>query len=393
MNSDYLSSQHPTLSRVAFEMVDLVGGASGLVLPGPEGSVWMQHMEFADRSEDLADHLRSALVLGESRSFPSALAVTRTALEHHLLDRLLLLADRYEETIRPVDVEQLEQWEREFADKSDPWTADVTSVTRTSNGRALKIVRRGHSAKNSDGEVTEQISPYWVALDRYDAFTGHPDLQAATARPFSSVEELETWAKRNQAVYGTFLKWSSILWNLQLSDLVTQTELLQLQVHYTFLSAFAHATNKRRDSTGQGRPGGPPADHVLSELILLYACAIAIAELRAWGAFFERRPAMLEPLATDVQHRIAAATRTIDYFWFLGGTPQPFDFYQEANRRSHENYQQGGVGRSRVDPTDIPTADVTYYSNPIERLGRMHTGENEMMTGLSFPPAWPTLHW
>ena len=61
------------------------------------------------------------------------------------------------------------------------------------------------------------------------------------------------------------------------------------------------------------------------ELILLYSCAIAIAELRAWGAFIERRPAMLEPLATDVQHRIATAARTIDYFWFLGGTPQPFD--------------------------------------------------------------------
>jgi hypothetical protein len=102
---------------------------------------------------------------------------------------------------------------------------------------------------------------------------------------------------------------------------------------------------------------------------------------------------MLEPLATDVQQRIATAARTIDYFWFLGGTPQPFDFYQEANRRSQENLQQHGVWRPRVDPTDISAAEVTYYSNPIQRLSRMHTGENEMMTGLSLPPAWPTLHW
>jgi hypothetical protein len=29
----------------------------------------------------------------------------------------------------------------------------------------------------------------------------------------------------------------------------------------------------------------------------------------------------------------------------------------------------------------------------MERLGRTHTSENEMMTGLSFPPALPTLHW
>lgn len=84
---------------------------------------------------------------------------------------------------------------------------------------------------------------------------------------------------------------------------------------------------------------------------------------------------MLELSATDVQHRIATATRTIDYSWFLGGTPQPFDCYQEANRRAHENFQQVGVGRSRVAPTAIPAAEVTYYSNPMERLGRMHTGE------------------
>lgn len=393
MTGEYLRIEHPTLAGVAFEMVDLVREMSNLVLPASGGSVWMQHMEFADRSEDLAAHIRSALLLSESRLFTSALAVTRTALEHHLLDRLLLLADRYEETIRPDDITLIEQWEREFADKSAPWTAGVTSIARTSNGRALKVVRRGHAVKNGDGEVTEHVSPYWVALDRYDAFTGHPDLQAATARPFSSVEELEKWAKRNQAVYGAFLKWGSILWNLQLSDLVKPHELLQLQVHYTFLSAFTHATNKRRDTTGQGRPGGPPADHVLSELILLYASAIAIAELRAWCAFIERRPGMLEPLSTDIQDRIAVAARTIDYFWFLGGSPQPFDYYQEANRRAHEHLGQGGIRTPTGNLRDVAAADLSYYANPFDRLSRMHIGESEIMTGLGFPPAWPTLHW
>ena len=31
--------------------------------------------------------------------------------------------------------------------------------------------------------------------------------------------------------------------------------------------------------------------------------------------------------------------------------------------------------------------------NPFDRLSRMHVGENENMTGLGFPPAWPTRHW
>jgi hypothetical protein len=126
----------------------------------------MQHTEFADRSEDLAAHIRSALLLSESRLFSSALAVTRTALEHHLLDRLLLLADRYEETIGPDDITLIEQWEREFADKRAPWTADVTSITRTSNGRALKVVRRGHAVKNRD-DALRMASTTRTGADRY----------------------------------------------------------------------------------------------------------------------------------------------------------------------------------------------------------------------------------
>ena len=361
------------------------------VRPAVGAGGWLQHVQFAERTQDLADHLRAALVVAESALFPSALALTRTALEHHLLDRLVLLADRYEETIRPPDPAMIDQWVREFDARSEAWTRNVTSITPTNDRRAVKVVRMGYKVAGGDGVVKEHISPYWVALENYDAFAGHPDHQASTARPFSTVEELEAWARENQALYSAFLRWSSICSNLQLSALVTPEELLHLDVHYIFLSAFAHGTNSRRGAMSGWRMGGPTIGHVLGELVLLYVITIACAEVRSWESFVERRPLLLTPFDDSVSLRVRSAESVVDYFWFLGGSPQPFDSYDEANRRAHPLLMSGQ--RPTFTPDTIPSSEIGYYSNPIERLSRMHLGENEWSTGFGVPPAWPTLHW
>jgi hypothetical protein len=55
----------------------------------------MQHMDHAKRVRQVADHLRAVLLLSEAHHYPSALVVVRSALEHHLMDRLVFLANRY----------------------------------------------------------------------------------------------------------------------------------------------------------------------------------------------------------------------------------------------------------------------------------------------------------
>lgn len=386
-----VAAEHPTLTSTALDTIVVLRELPSLIHPAAGAASWMQHHDFAERTQDLADHLRAALVLAESGLFPSALAVTRTALEHHLLDRLVLLADRYEETITPEDSAKIDQWEQEFAIKSEAWTHDVTSFTRTKDRRRAKVVRMGYAVTDDAGNVNERVSPYWVALERYDPFTGHPDHQASTARPFSTVEQVEAWARENQQLYSAFLRWGSICSNLQLSTLVRPDELLHLHVHYIFLSAFAHGTNGRRHAMVRGRMDGPSLGHVLGELVLLYTIAIGLAEIRSWDTFIERRPQLLTPLDDPVRLQLATAESVIDYFWFLGGSPQPFDRYEEANRRAHPLLMAGQ--RATIDPDTIADSEVGYYSNPIDRLTRMHMGENEMSTGFGFRPAWPTLHW
>jgi hypothetical protein len=71
------------------------------------------------------DANETTLALAEEGRFPSAFAVARTALEHHLLDRLLLLADRYEEIVRPLDPELLEEWEQAWVQRTEEWTRDL----------------------------------------------------------------------------------------------------------------------------------------------------------------------------------------------------------------------------------------------------------------------------
>lgn len=54
----------------------------------------MRHMDHAERTRQLTAHLRAALLLSRANQYPSALVVIRSALEHHLMDRLVFLANR-----------------------------------------------------------------------------------------------------------------------------------------------------------------------------------------------------------------------------------------------------------------------------------------------------------
>ena len=132
-------------------------------------------------------------------------------------------------------------------------------------------------------------------------------------------------------LYGAFLRWGSICSNLELRHLASRAEIVQLQVHYAFLSAFAHATKAGYEVDRQPYPNSPPASHVLGELALLYVATIAVSELRSWAAYLERRPHLLAPLSSTITELASRAADVIAYFWFLGGHPKPFDYCQEAS--------------------------------------------------------------
>jgi hypothetical protein len=85
---------------------------------------------------------------------------------------------------------------------------------------------------------------------------------------------------------------------------------------------------------------------------------------------------------------VIIAARTTIYFWYPRiGEPAPYDFFEEANRRA---FLQGRGDRDELapGPEDIPAAEVSYHSNPLERLERLHSGAREITTGYSYAPLW-----
>jgi hypothetical protein len=386
-----LHTEHPTLAATADDLLGRMHRWSHEVRPAPGANAWTHHGELAERTEQLAGHLGAILALADDGRFPSALVVARTSLEHHLLDRLILLADRYEEIVRPTDPQLLDGWEQVWREKTEKWTHDVVSVDRVRSGKALRLVRLGHKVRDDTGEVREQISPYWVVMDQYDASLGHPDVQALTVRPFDPVDQREVWSRRNQEIYGAFLRWGSICSNLELNDLASKAEIIQLQVHYAFLSAFSHATKSGYEVRRRTYPNGPDASHLLGELALLYVVTIAVSELRSWTTYVERRRRLLAAVSPTIADLARSACETVAYFWFLGGCPQPFDYCQEANQRAHPLLVAGK--RPEVAPSQLQPGDVGYYHDPFDRLLRLHTGGVEMTTGFGFPATWPSLHW
>jgi hypothetical protein len=88
-----LRDDHGDLASHAEVLLRRLDHLSGLFAPSEVAHD--QHRQFAERCAVLSNHLSGALELSARSRYAAALALTRTSLEHHLVDRLLFLADRW----------------------------------------------------------------------------------------------------------------------------------------------------------------------------------------------------------------------------------------------------------------------------------------------------------
>ena len=256
---------------------------------------WMQHWDFADRAGYLGEHLSAALDLAERALYPSSLSLVRTAMEHQVVDELLLLGSLYEEVLPGTTPERhaeiLSAWRA-----GEAWASNVEAVHR--RGKSTVLVRHGHDVRDDEtGQVVEVLSNYFVVLEHHDATLGTPGIQDLFHDGIGDVEQIKRWARDNDALYRSHLRWSALAANLVLNDLVDSRQQVALGVHYRFLSAFTHATatgyelidrHTANPSWGRHRPS-----HVLGELVLLYVANIAHDELRVWQASVDARPGLI----------------------------------------------------------------------------------------------------
>jgi hypothetical protein len=345
--------------------------------PGGDAShSW--HMDWLERAGLLAGHLESVLRLEQDGRYPSAFAMSRVALEQYLLDRLIVLADRWEQHIVvPPDRDP-----DEVRAHLDEQLKDGSLVSyRKAGARRFIAVRRGLTFEN---DPSEWLSAYTFWDERYDPFQRAGVDQARLQSTFMAADEQRRYAQESVELWHRAFNWPSIRRNLKLNALLSNDELFHLDVHYGFLSAYVHPTSAGFDAAlERNKPRlGLRFNHYAAELLTLYVTRIAIREIETIASGLSRKPACAVGEWESVSELIAHADNLSDYLWFLGGGPTAFDKVWTANQLEFKD-------RVRRDPSKLAEADLTYPDNPLSRIARLHWTFQELVTGHLYVSPWP----
>jgi hypothetical protein len=377
-------ADHEQLRVSATELVDAIESLRENMVSG--GSAYMQHYDCADRARQLASHLRGAMALSDLHLYPSALAVTRTAFEHQVFDRLLFLARRLVQVFEGVDDVEFARIEALIA-AGETRIESIERLGKPTKQKA-RVIRRGLPVV-ADGasEPGYDLSVYYAVLQQHMPLVGRPSDQEFLDDGLSTIEERVELARTQKTLYERFLRWESLKDGLLVNELADTTELLQLEVHYRFLSTFTHATQPGYTLVRATSSNEP--DHA-EELLRLYLVELAAAELDAFLAMAELEPPVEVTNADEIRVLVQTARRRSAHLWFPGGQPDRFDYVEEANTRAFRQFEQDGFSqRPRSTPDDIQRDEVGYYGDPMQRLMRLHWSFVEGTTRFRFQSRWP----
>lgn len=344
------------------------------------------HVEFGDKANRVASlgrYLDSAIQLSERHLYGPAFTVLRSGLEHAAFDWLVFLGDTYVERMRSVSDETWEDWQREREAGAD-WAANIHTWTRTKKGD-VTIRWRGLLSTPDEHGNQEKLSIYYFLIDEYDGLLGKPADQEDDG--FLTKDELRRRASENEARWFVYLRWSALVENLEENGLIDAADSGRLSVHYRFLSSYAHpVTNSDLRLYGRNLDGANPHyDHYASELVLLYAIAIAALELRTYSQGVKER---LDAEIADHEGTtddLRAADQVAGHFWFLGENPHPRDHHDEANRRSIRQLREGSDESIAVPKT----GEVAFPRDPLSRLVRQHASSYGRVAGNEYISPWP----
>jgi hypothetical protein len=374
------TDDHGTLPAHAERMLLRLEGLASLSVHGR--TMHEQHMEHARRTRQLADQLRAVLILNDAGRYASALVVVRAALEHHLMDRLIFLANRHVETYTGVKKADVPEWDAKLRAAQAGADSDIAKWWWDDSG--MHVVRHGLHTSGSKKGRGQTISPYYFRISDFDPFTGGKKHAAQLARPFWKRADREEWAAEAAAEWRQFFVHDKVLMALRVNRLLPGIEAVQVDVHYGFLSGYAHPSKRGYEAVyGRNFPDRMGSfDHYASELALLYVIALAAAELDIYARMARRPPRLGLRGWPDVEAEVHEARLASSYFWFFGGEPTMLDRIDTA----HTPRGRSGPkwGRPRVDPAAINPERVRYYRDPLDRLVKLHASTQELSTGLVY---------
>jgi hypothetical protein len=381
---------------IAIEHGSLLGAAENIVgrlvglrdhLESLDDTDYLQHHEFCDRAWSLHTYLDSALVLARHDLYMAAFAILRSAMEHHIQDLLLFLANRYLAPVLDASDETLDEWEQAIAESQEEF-AGILEIRRSSRG--AQVVRTGpHFTGQGVGPDAPSLSRYYRVILEFDPFTGGKQAQGI----------IRDWPMREDAqrrrvaiaaeVWRRNLTWSQLMSNVLLNEFYTEDEVARWELHFSFLSAFTHPTWAGLNLIyGHNSPRQSGYDHYASELILLYVLTLARLELEAFETMTHRVPRVRLVDWDGVRLAVDQASHLASHLWFPTGEPHTYDRVQEANRRGIRANGSLIPHADRTPPEELLVEQVGYYSNPLRRIIALHANRDEM-TGRPYRTPWP----
>ncbi|MXW26859.1 MAG: hypothetical protein F4Z77_11295 [Dehalococcoidia bacterium] len=324
----------PSLADERFhnEHGDLVNGAQSLIahlevvgyrIRSLDDTSYGHHDAFALRAKSLASYSRGALQLAEAGLYLPAFAVVRSAFEHHHIDKLVMLAQR------------------------DSFPAQ----------------------RGSGDDAGYSLSRYYFLLNTpWDFLTYSGEGEEISAHQLWS-----DWF--SVSVLGT---------KLMEEGLLSRSQSEQWQVHYSFLSRYAHpASSEQYEELFGDRVGR--YDHCASELILLYICYFCSASLQDFHAMSKLPPKIRLDGWEEVASDIDMVAKLTDYAWFPGQQPHQRDRFDEALRRWGEVSDETGEDDASITVDTIDDGHTSYYADPLRRLRRLHESGVDVVGAYTSP--------
>lgn len=376
-----LHDDHDALPTHADVLLRRLAGLQRLFAPAKVGH--FQHMRHAERSRILGDHLQGILVLSSAGHYAAAFVLARTALEHHLVDRLVFLANRWMVVNDGIKAANASAEEARLAALKAGTRPDIVRWWYEPKSGSMHVIIRGRYREGHIGRGWT-LSPYYFRIDQFDPFTVQQSMQGRVATGFQDPDSIAAWAAESAATWSRHFTYRNLRKNLDINQLLRPRLGVQVDVHYAFLSAYVHGAKRAHDLIyGHNTPSNlGDFDHFASELALLYVIVIAAAELEVFGRMARRSPRLRLHDWTVVWGEVEAARAASSHLWFLSGGPHIYDRIHELDTRtSRPRPGKPFVMPPRLDPLTLDPSEVRYYVNPLDRLLKLHHSYQELMTG------------
>lgn len=194
--------EHESLLETATTLTAVLRDFDNRLLPSEVDH--QQHRDFARRARSLSLQFEAIVQMIRLDLYPPAFSVIRTAMEHELVDELMMLGNLYKQVFGSVTDEQWESLLASYDERRPEASTIVERPTRNSRGR-VTIVRRGLFEEGA--AVTDAtISALYFAMQQYSPFIGSPSDQGRFDDPFSTNERRRQWAAESREIWRTYLK-------------------------------------------------------------------------------------------------------------------------------------------------------------------------------------------